>query len=201
MKSKQIPLVVALALAIGSMASGCTRDAPSSEAAHSGTLEPAAGAQEPVDTHDADHAAAHDADHAAAHDADHAAAVAHARGNDFPVPENHAPWTPDAPLIEGMSRVRTAIGALQAQDAAQPDAASVIARADDVDAAIRYMFANCELDTEPDIALHAVLARLMAGSQALRAQPGDTTPVADMHAAVRNYEQLFDDPARGADAT
>src|SRR3546814_18876922 len=68
---------------------------------------------------DAAHAeAAADADaHVAAdgHDASHADAVAHASGVDFPIPDNHQPWTPDAPLMEGMSRVRTAIAALEGQ--------------------------------------------------------------------------------------
>ena len=65
-----------------------------------------------------------------------------------------------------------------------------------MDAAVAYMFENCELDVEPDIALHAILARLMAGAEALHADPDDILPVADMHAAVENYERLFDDPGR-----
>lgn len=171
MKTKHIPAIVALA--IGAMLSGCTRDDPAAPA-----TDAVAGAQ----------VAAAEAE---ALGADHAHAAAQAAGRDFPLPDNHVPWTPDAPLIEGMSRVRSAIGALQAQR----DEATVLARADEVDAAIEYMFENCRLDTEPDVALHAILARLMAATQALRANPADTTPVHDMHAAVENYERLFDDPS------
>src|SRR3546814_1385201 len=119
-------------------------------------------------------------------------AVAAAGGADFPVPANHVQWTPDAPLMEGMSRVRTALGGLETESHA--DDATVLARAADIDAAVEYMFANCKLPTEPDIALHAILARLMAGTQALKANPSDGSPVADMPAAVHNYEALFDDP-------
>src|SRR5690606_29825201 len=134
MNMKQVPLALALALAIGALAAGCARDSqPAADAA----ADTAAAAAD-VDAHaDAD---AHGDDEA------HAAAIAQAAGNDFPVPANHVPWTPDAPLIEGMSRVRTAVGALESH----PDADTVRARAADVDAAVEYMFANCKLDTEPD---------------------------------------------------
>ena len=180
MNLKQIPLALALALAIGALASGCTRDIPPAPA----TDVDSAGQVTPADT-DA-HADAHDA-----HD------VSHAAGVDFPVPDNHVAWQPDAPLIEGMTRVRTAIAALE-EAGPQPDEATVLARAADVDAAVEYMFENCSLPVEPDIALHAILARLMAGTQALQADPADVAPVHDLSGAVDNYEQLFDDPDAGA---
>ena len=185
MKLKKIPLVLALTLAMSAMVVGCTQgneDKQSASDADVGAVTDDAHA-----THVDAHATAH-----AEHDADHADALAHATGVDFPVPANHEPWTPDAPLMEGMSRVRHAIATLGAQP--QPDEATVMARAADVDAAIEYMFANCKLDTEPDIALHAILARLMAGTKALHANPLDTSTVDDMHAAVKNYDRLFDDP-------
>ncbi|QDW66125.1 DnrO protein [Luteimonas granuli] len=173
MNWKQIPLAAALALALG-LTAGCSQEAP--PAADTGTeaVAETAHADEPAG------ADAHDAAHG------HAEAL----GVDFPVPANHEPWAPDAPLIEGMSRVRAAIAGLETG----PDEATVVARAADVDAAVEYMFANCSLPTEPDVALHAILARLMAGSEALKDNPSDTAAVADMHGAVANYEQLFDDP-------
>lgn len=189
MKLKQIPLALALALAIGALASGCAQEP-----------QPAADTAATADAAHAEAAAEADA-HAAAddHDASHADAVAHASGVDFPVPENHVKWTPDAPLLEGMSRVRAALAGLEPES--HPDDAAVTALAADIDSAVEYMFANCKLDTEPDIALHAILARLMAGSQALHANPADTSPVADMHGAVENYERLFDDPNGSTDGT
>lgn len=181
MKLKHLPLGLALTLALAAMASGCAQDTQPAVAA-----DTAAAAQE--------------ADmHADTHDAEHGHAPAEALGVDFPVPDNHVRWEPDAPLIEGMSRVRTALAGLEHAGVAQhPDEATVAARAADVDAAIEYMFANCSLDTEPDIALHAILARLMAGTEALHADPADTAPVADMEATIGNYEQLFNDPADAA---
>lgn len=172
MNPRQIPLALALALVTAAMAS-CAQDNHAVPAAQDGAIAETADAN--ADAH--------------AHDPAHADAVAHASGIDFPVPNNHQPWTPDAPLIEGMSRVRAAITGLEGQ----PGAAAVEDAAASVDAAVAHMFENCQLDVEPDIALHAILARLMAGAQALHANPGDTSPVADMHAAVENYERLFDE--------
>jgi len=179
MNLKQIPLALALALALGTLASGCAQDAPPAPAADAAAVEQVEAADPRAEAHEEE-----------THDDHHAHDVAHAAGVDFPVPENHVQWEPDAPLIEGMSRVRTAIGSLEQSS----DETSVLAGAADVDAAVEYMFENCSLPVEPDIALHAVLARLMAGTQALNADPADTAPVHDMHGAVANYEALFDDP-------
>ncbi len=179
MTFKQAPLAFALALAAGILAAGCTQDpAPA-----------AVQADQAVTGADAAHAT----EDAHAHDDPHAHDVGHAAGVDFPVPDNHEKWEPDAPLVEGMTRVRAAIGGLEQAN----DEAAVLANAAEVDAAIEYMFENCSLPVEPDVALHAVLARLMAGTQALEADPSDTAPVHDMHAAVDNYEALFDDPNAG----
>lgn len=184
MKPKQIPLALALALTLGTLVSGCARE--QQPAADAGAIR------------DATAVAAADTPAADTHDAGHADAMARAGGNDYPVPANHVRWTPDAPLVEGMSRVRTALAGLEAPS--HPDDAIVAARAADIDAAVAYMFANCKLDTDPDIALHAVLARLMAGATALKANPSDGSAVADMHAAMHNYGQLFDDPNNKAAA-
>ena len=176
MDFKQIPLGLVLALAVAALGSGCGGDsqAPPAAASDADSVPTA-----PLDPDGHNPHAQDDPGHA------HGQA-----GMEVPVAEGHELWTPDAPLVEGMSRVRSAIDGL----AADPDPATVVTRAADVDAAIEYMFANCQLDTEPDVALHAILARLMAGTQALHANPADTAPVADMRAALGNYEALFDDP-------
>lgn len=178
MPLKQIPLALALALAVGTLASGCAQDAAPAPDTEATTAVEQAAAGPPADA---------TADDAHAHD------VSHALGMEVPVPDNHVPWQPDAPLMEGMSRIRAAIDGLE-QAGPQPDAATVLAHAADVDAAIDYMFENCTLPPEPDVALHGVLARLMAGSQALQGNPADLAPLQDMAAAVANYERLFDDP-------
>src|SRR3546814_9512749 len=83
-----------------------------------------------------------------------------------------------------MSRVRTALAGLESES--HPDDATVAALATDIDSAVEYMFANCQLPPESDIALHAVLARLMANTSALKANPSDGSPVLDMHETVHN---------------
>jgi hypothetical protein len=178
MTLKQIPLTLALALAIGGLVSACSQEQ------HATTNASA--------TAEAGHAEAR-AHAGTEEDGAHAAAVANAGGTDFPVPANHVRWTPDAALVEGMSRVRTALAGLEASS--HPDDATVRALAGEIDAAVAYMFANCKLPTEPDVALHAILARLMANTRALEANPSDGSPVADMHDALHNYQALFADPA------
>ena len=95
MNRKQTPLVIALALALG-VAAGCAQDTP--PAADAGAEAAAAAVTADADAHAAP-----------AQDADHGHAGVEALAVDFPVPENHEPWAPDAPLVEGMARVRTAI--------------------------------------------------------------------------------------------
>src|SRR5690606_3307762 len=119
------------------------------------------------------------ADHAA-HDV-HAAHGAVAPATD--VPADHARWTPDAAQVEGMTRVREAVATLAHHEMGHLGADNVLVLASDIDAAIEYMFANCKLDPEPDVALHGVLARLMAATRALHEAPGDASPVTTMRAA------------------
>ena len=119
-------------------------------------------------------------------------ASAHVTAIDSLATARHETWTPDAALLEGMSRVRAAVVGLEAQP--PPEQAVVVTRAAEIDAAIQYMFANCKLDPKPDAALHGILAQLIAGTNALQANPADPSAVADMRAALENYERLFADP-------
>lgn len=163
--------------------------------------------------HSCDHSAASGhsshsshADHAS--HAGHAAATGHSghsghAADEGPaatplVKDDHSRWAPDAPLVEGMAHVRDAVATLAHHELGHMGEAHVGALAGDIDTAIASMFANCKLQPEPDVALHGLLARLMAGTQALHANPADAAPVADMRAAVQDYGRLFDDP--GVDA-
>lgn len=130
---------------------------------------------------------------AAHHDHDDHAAIMH-------VPADHVRWMPDASLIQGMARVRTAVATLAHHEMGHMGDLHVLTLADEIDSAVAFMFANCKLDPRPDVALHGLLARLMAGTQALHATPGDASPVADMRAAVQDYAKWFDDPGIAADA-
>lgn len=108
-----------------------------------------------------------------------------------------AKWAPDAPLMTGMRRLHAALEGGQHHGAhAAGDPAHALQLASRIDAAVAYMFEHCALPPEPDVALHGVLARMMAGAQALRDDPADMeTPLTAMRDAIADYPRLFDDPA------
>lgn len=133
----------------------------------------------------------------------HAAHAGHAAHDMHSAPSPALPagqpaWTPDAPLVAGMARVRSAVATLAHLEMGHLGEPQVLTVAGDIDAAIEYMFANCSLEPEPDVALHGILARLMAASTALREAPADPAPVATMRAALADYGRVFDDPAAAA---
>jgi hypothetical protein len=114
---------------------------------------------------------------------------------------NHVRWATDAPLREGMRRMKTAVDGSIHQASGQLDQARVQAIASEVDQAAAFMFATCKLERDPDAALHGLLARLMAGAEALRRGPDEVAALASMRAALTDYVRLFDDPTFHAAAT
>ena len=117
-----------------------------------------------------------------------------------PTPPAGQRWATDAPLRAGMARVRIATEALQPLQHGPMTAAQVRAQADEIQAAVNAMFAQCKLAPQPDAALHPLLAKLLVASQALRDKPTDAAPLADLSDVLRRYPQLFDDsewPASG----
>lgn len=132
--------------------------------------------------------------HGDAHAA-HSAHAAHAGHAPAVVAPDHMRYEPDAPLMEGMRRMSAVVEALEHARHGHLGAAEVELLAAEVHAAAAFMFAHCELPPEPDVALHGLLARLMAGAQALEADPADLSPAEQMRAAVEDYRRLFDDPA------
>src|SRR5690606_24056484 len=92
----------------------------------------------------------------------------------------HVRWAPDAPLRAGMRRMRDAVSGLGHLEEGHLDEDQVLRLTNEVTDAAAFMFDNCELAAEPDIALHGMLARLMAGAQGLRRDPADAAPVASM---------------------
>ena len=103
------------------------------------------------------------------------------------------PWPSDAPLREGMRRTHRAVVALEHGEHGHLDAAQTTAAAQQVQDAANYMIANCKLAPEPDAALHGVLAKLMTGAAAIKADPGNTAPVASMREAISLYPRMFED--------
>lgn len=140
-----------------------------------------------------------------AHHQAHADHQAHAHPDAAPtgLPDaDAAKWAPDAPLMTGMRRLHAALDDGDHHGAhAAGNPAHALQLASRVDAAVAYMFEHCALPPEPDVALHGVLARMMAGARALRDDPADMeTPLAAMRDAIADYPRLFDDPAFPAEA-
>lgn len=173
------------------LAAGQAMAAPAPQhdhAAHAQHTAPAQDAHPAAPTHHATHM--QDGTHAAMHAQHHGTVVS----------AGHVRWAPDPPLQQGMRRMRDALAGLAHHEMGHLDETQVDNLATEVDEAAAFMFANCKLEPEPDVALHGVLARLMAGAEALHAAPADPTPVADMRAALEDYTKLFDDPALFAPA-
>ena len=178
-------LMTILVLAIASMTACSDRAAPHDVA---GT----APAATPTD-HQGAHASVQDA--AATQDS-HASHLPPATSSPI-LPAT--PWASDPPLREGMRRMQRAVEALGHAEHDHLDAAQTTAAAQQVQAAAEYMIANCKLAPEPDAALHGLLATLLTGAAALKADPANTTPVAAMRDALARYPRMFEDPAWRAD--
>jgi hypothetical protein len=87
-----------------------------------------------------------------------------------------------------------ATGALAHADHGHLDPAQVRALADELQAAVNAMFAQCKLEPAADAALHPLLARVLQASQALRKAPEDMAPLDELDEVLRRYPQLFNDP-------
>ena len=79
------------------------------------------------------------------------------------------------------------------------DATQTSAAAQQVQDAANFMFANCKLTPEPDAALHGLLAALLSGATAIKANPADTSPVASMRETMALYPRMFEDATWQAD--
>ena len=103
-------------------------------------------------------------------------------------------WPTDAPLREGMARVRGALEELRHHEMGHMSAVAARGHAATIEQAVSYMFANCKLDADADAALHGILLPLLAAAQRLDKDPHDVSAIAAMRAAVAGYPQRFDDP-------
>lgn len=129
---------------------------------------------------------------------DHAAHASHeTHGVPDAAPPAGAPaqrWASDAALRKGMGRVQTALGELRHHAPGHMPAAAVQEQAAQIEAAIRFLFANCKLAPDADAALHQILLPLLKAAQRLHSDPADHDAVAALHAAVAAYPLRFDDP-------
>lgn len=103
-------------------------------------------------------------------------------------------WATDAPLRQGMAQIRAAVDALRHYEHGQPGPAQAVALATTVESQVAYLVANCKLEPQADAALHVIIARLMQGAAALKANPHDTAALATLRQALQDYPRQFDDP-------
>jgi len=127
------------------------------------------------------------------------AAHAHVSAATTPVPAQR--WPTDAPLREGMRGIRVAVQALEHYEHGHMGIAQARSTVALIDTAVDGIFANCRLEPDADVALHGLLARFLAGAEAVRTSPQvPAQEIADMRSALARYPQLFDDPAWNAAA-
>ena len=125
-------------------------------------------------------------DHAS-HHAPPAAATA-----DKPTPGQR--WATDAPLRKGMAEIRAAVDALRHYEHGHLGPAQATTLATTVETQVAYLVANCKLEPQADAALHGIIARLLQGAAALKANPQDTAALATLRQALQDYPRQFDDP-------
>jgi len=126
----------------------------------------------------------------------HAPAAAAASAAAQPAPGER--WATDANLREGMGRIRSTVDELRHHEMGHMGDERAALLATDVSRDIGWIVANCELAPDADAALHPIIGRLAADASALKANPGDITPIASMRDALADYARLFDDPGSAA---
>ena len=130
------------------------------------------------------------------------AAQSHAhRGMDAataPVPAQR--WKTDAPLREGMGRIRAAVDGLGHYEHGHMGAEQALKLAASIERDIGFIVAHCKLEPRADAALHPILGALMQGALALKANPADFATIQPMRNALQDYARTFDDPSAEASA-
>lgn len=105
-------------------------------------------------------------------------------------------WASDAPLREGMTRMRALVAPkLAAAHAGTLAAQEYAALAGKLDVEVAAIVANCKLPPQADAVLHVVLSDLMAGSSAMAGRsPGADRAhgLVQVATAVNTYGRYFE---------
>ena len=104
------------------------------------------------------------------------------------------PWSSDAALRDGMTRIHEALEQLRHYEMGHMDATLARDRVEVIREAVADIFAHCELAPEPDAALHGMLVPLLAAAQAFDSDPADMQQIEAMRAALGDYPHYFDAP-------
>lgn len=103
-------------------------------------------------------------------------------------------WVADLPLRQGMAAIRVAVDALAHGEHGHLDAKQTVALAGQIETQVGRIVAECKLEPRADAALHVIIARLMQGASALKADPANTAAIASLREALQAYPKQFDDP-------
>lgn len=107
-------------------------------------------------------------------------------------------WATDAPLRQGMMKIRAAVEPkLEALHASKLATRQYKALGAAVETQLAYIVHNCKLDAQADAVLHVILADLAQGADALQGKSKQVTPTAGavkILAALDDYGTYFDHP-------
>ena len=105
-------------------------------------------------------------------------------------------WASDAPLREGIGRIRAAVAPQLARKSTMgpEEAAALAAR---IEGEVGAIVANCKLPPQADAMLHTVLGELMAGTGTLAGRTPGADRTRGLHqvaAAINDYGRIFEHP-------
>lgn len=107
-------------------------------------------------------------------------------------------WATDAPLREGMSRIRTLVEPqLAAAHAGRLSPTQYAALASQVETEVGGIVANCKLEPKADAVLHIVIGEIGAGTDAMAGRTAKQRPqqgLVQIAKAVNDYAGHFDHP-------
>ena len=105
-------------------------------------------------------------------------------------------WATDGPLRDGMSRIRALVEPqLAPAHAGKVNAAQYAALAGRIETEVGGIVANCKLEPEADAALHAVIAEIGAGTDAMAGKTAHQQPakgLVQVAKAVNDYAGQFE---------
>jgi hypothetical protein len=103
-------------------------------------------------------------------------------------------WQTDAPLRQGMENIRAAVARdVKAIHADKATPKQYEALADKVSGEVAYIVQNCKLPEDADAQLHLVIAELLAGADAMKAERR-REGVERVARALNKYGEFFNHP-------
>lgn len=107
--------------------------------------------------------------------------------------EHGRTWQTDAPLREGMSRIRQGVMSAS-QNGKSPSAAQAGQLVGDIERAVADMVARCRLAPKADANLHILLGRLLSAATKLKANPNAADGLPQMREVLDLYPRYFAHP-------